>query len=66
MSAHEQFGEDLALYALDCLESDKRIALEKHLEECAPCRHELEAARTLSGAADGCDRQGAARTRTTN
>lgn len=42
MSAHEQFGEDLALYALDCLESDKRIALEKHLEECAPCRHELE------------------------
>jgi anti-sigma-K factor RskA len=42
MSAHEQFGEDLAFYAMDCLESDKRIALEKHLEECAPCRHELE------------------------
>jgi anti-sigma-K factor RskA len=42
MSAHEQFAEDLALYALECLESDKRIALEKHLEECASCRHELE------------------------
>jgi anti-sigma-K factor RskA len=42
MSAHEQFAEDLALYALECLESDKRIALERHLEECASCRHELE------------------------
>jgi anti-sigma-K factor RskA len=42
MSAHEQFAEDLALYALECLESDQRIALEKHLEECASCRRELE------------------------
>src|SRR5215469_6880779 len=42
MSVHEQFGEDLALYALGCLESDEKASLEKHLSECASCRRELE------------------------
>src|SRR5262249_35604776 len=40
MTVHEQFAEDLALYALGAL--DERAALEKHLEECASCRRELE------------------------
>jgi anti-sigma-K factor RskA len=42
MSVHEQFAEDLALHALDVLEGDERIALAKHLEDCAGCRRELE------------------------
>lgn len=42
MSVHEQFAEDLALYALDSLEGAERQALETHLHECASCRHELE------------------------
>jgi len=42
MSVHEQFAEDLALYALGSLEGEERMALEKHLEECASCRRELE------------------------
>src|SRR5712692_5167150 len=42
MSVHEQFAEDLALHALGCLEGDEKISLEKHLEECASCRRELE------------------------
>jgi anti-sigma-K factor RskA len=42
MSVHEQFGEDLALYALGGLEGEERVALEKHLESCAGCRRELE------------------------
>ena len=42
MSVHEQFADDLALYALGCLEGDERAALEKHLEGCASCRRELE------------------------
>ncbi len=42
MSVHEQFAEDLALHALGCLEGEEEAALEKHLEECASCRRELE------------------------
>jgi anti-sigma-K factor RskA len=42
MSMHEQFAEDLALYALSGLEGEERVALEKHLESCAGCRRELE------------------------
>ncbi|MFY9660237.1 MAG: anti-sigma factor [Terriglobales bacterium] len=42
MSAHEQFAEDLALYALGSLEGDERQALETHLDGCAACRRELE------------------------
>ena len=42
MSGHEQFGEDLALYALNALEGEDRVALEKHMATCASCRAELE------------------------
>ena len=42
MSVHEQFAEDLALYALGVLQGDERVALEKHLEGCTACRRELE------------------------
>lgn len=42
MSAHEQFADNLALYALGSLEGDERAALEKHLQECASCRTEVE------------------------
>jgi anti-sigma-K factor RskA len=42
MTAHEQYGEDLALYALGVLEGDERSTLERHLAECASCRRELE------------------------
>lgn len=42
MSAHEQFEEDLALYALAALEGPDRVALEQHLAGCAACRLELE------------------------
>jgi anti-sigma-K factor RskA len=42
MSGHEQFGEDLALYALGTLAGEERAALEKHLSECNGCRRELE------------------------
>lgn len=42
MMAHEQFGEDLTLYALGVLEGGEQTALEKHLKECADCRQELE------------------------
>ncbi len=42
MSVHEQFADDLALYALSALQGEERATLEKHLEECAACRRELE------------------------
>lgn len=43
MTSHEQFAEDLALYALGSLSGDEeRLALEKHLETCSGCRRELE------------------------
>jgi len=42
MSVHEQFAEDLALYALGCLESEEKTSLESHLAACASCRRELE------------------------
>jgi anti-sigma-K factor RskA len=42
MSVHEQFAEDLALYALGSLEGTQRQTIEKHLAECASCRRELE------------------------
>src|SRR5579863_6088354 len=45
MSGHEQFAEDLALLALGSLGGDERLALEKHLRECAACRRELESLR---------------------
>jgi anti-sigma-K factor RskA len=42
MSAHEQFADDLALFALGALQGDERVTLEKHLEGCSSCRRELE------------------------
>jgi anti-sigma-K factor RskA len=42
MSVHEQFAEDLALYALGSLDSEERSTIETHLEGCASCRRELE------------------------
>jgi anti-sigma-K factor RskA len=42
MSAHEQFADDLALYALGALQGDERATLEKHLETCSECRRELD------------------------
>jgi len=42
MSVHEQYEEDLALYAMGALLGDERAAVEKHLAECADCRRELE------------------------
>ena len=42
MSVHEQFADDLALYALGSLEGGEKSSLEKHLQECAACRRELE------------------------
>jgi anti-sigma-K factor RskA len=42
MSLHEQFSENLALYALGMLQGEERAALETHLEGCAGCRRELE------------------------
>jgi len=42
MSVHQQFAEDLALYSLGGLEGAEKAALEKHLDECASCRRELE------------------------
>jgi len=42
MSVHEQFADDLSLYALGTLQGDERRAVETHLEECSACRQELE------------------------
>jgi len=41
MTTHEQFADDLALYALGSLEGEAAAALDAHLEECAACRQEL-------------------------
>lgn len=45
MTGHEQFADDLGLYALGTLEPQERTALERHLQECAGCRRELETLR---------------------
>lgn len=42
MSVHEQFAEDLALYALGALEGEAKVSLEKHVQGCASCRRELD------------------------
>ncbi len=42
MSEHQQFAEDLALYALGSLQGDELRALELHLQDCVQCRRELE------------------------
>jgi hypothetical protein len=45
MKTHEQFADDLALYALDELTGIERQELEDHLQNCAACRRELHALR---------------------
>lgn len=42
MMVHEEYADDLALYALGSLEAAEKALLEKHLDECAACRHEVE------------------------
>jgi anti-sigma-K factor RskA len=42
MNVHDQFTDDLSLYALGALDGEERLALEKHLEECPDCRREVE------------------------
>ena len=42
MTQHEQFADDLALYALNALEGDDRATIEQHLATCPDCRRELE------------------------
>ena len=42
MSLHEEFADDLALYALGSLDGAERQTLEKHLKGCASCPRELE------------------------
>jgi anti-sigma-K factor RskA len=42
MSEHEQYAEDLALYAMGALTGEDRAKLEEHLGNCASCRLELE------------------------
>jgi anti-sigma-K factor RskA len=41
MSMHEQFADDLSLYALGALHDEERRVVEEHLEDCPDCRHEL-------------------------
>jgi Anti-sigma-K factor rskA/Putative zinc-finger len=42
MAAHEQFADDLALYALEALDGAEKAAVEQHVAACAACRRELE------------------------
>jgi anti-sigma-K factor RskA len=42
MNEHEQYADDLALYAMDMLRGEDRAKLEQHLATCAGCRLELE------------------------
>src|SRR3954468_10580557 len=45
MAAHEQYADDLALYAVGSLPASEAAGLEQHLETCSDCRRELEALR---------------------
>jgi anti-sigma-K factor RskA len=42
MAAHEQFADDLALYAIGSLPASEAGQLEQHLDQCGDCRRELE------------------------
>ncbi|MFZ0707819.1 MAG: anti-sigma factor [Candidatus Korobacteraceae bacterium] len=46
MRTHEQFADELALYALNELHGDELQEFEQHLETCAACRRELQAMRS--------------------
>jgi len=45
MHTHEQFADDLVLYALGELAGAERQEMEEHLYTCAACRRELQALR---------------------
>lgn len=46
MTAHEQFADSLALYAMDVLDDPRELeALRSHLGSCGECRRELESLR---------------------
>ena len=45
MKTHEQFADDLALYALEELTGSERQEFEQHLDTCASCRREVQALR---------------------
>jgi anti-sigma-K factor RskA len=49
MRTHEQFADDLALYALNELQGIELQEFEQHLETCASCRRDLQAMRTDLG-----------------
>jgi hypothetical protein len=49
LNTHEQFADDLALYALEELTGAERQEFEVHLSECAACRRELQAMRADLG-----------------
>jgi len=42
MKTHEQFADDLALYALGELSGAEQRHLEQHIADCAACRRELQ------------------------
>src|SRR6266851_8713202 len=42
MNEHEQYADELALYALDGLHGEDRVRLDAHLAACSACRQELE------------------------
>jgi len=45
MKTHDQFAEDLALYALNELADSEQQEMEGHLQTCSACRRELHAMR---------------------
>ena len=49
MRTHEQFREDLALYALNELTGTDREEFDQHVESCPSCRREVEALRSDLG-----------------
>lgn len=46
MSVHQQFTEDLALFAVGALEGPEKDALEEHLKGCVACQSELQQLRS--------------------
>src|SRR5205809_750930 len=49
MKTHEEFADDLALYALNDLSGAELQELEQHLDTCAACRREVQALRNELG-----------------
>ncbi len=49
MRTHEQFADELALYALNELQGSELEEFEQHLDTCASCRRELQSLRSDLG-----------------